>query len=351
MPVTLQQIADQAGVTRSQVSRVLNGRYKENRPAIAQRAANIRKIAETLGYRPNVSARSISNGRFGQTAFITCGDLGFDWFAPGLLHGIHQQLEQVGDRLLVNELSGKELADESQVPRLFRESAVDGMLVNIDAKLPRSIVEMFDAQPVPAVLLNQKRETRAVYPDEYAGGRAAAQFLIAQGRRNIAFIYLQPAQHSPHFSRTDRLHGFQDAMRDAGLAHDRVLTGDATYHGSLGNGEKIVDAFLAQHPTLDAVVCYSLPEAGSVSLAAAKRGIGVPEDLRVVVFNHELAHAQTGVPADTMLVPFKQVGQQAVDMLSAMGRGDENRRPPAIPVAYQHIYRADLRETQPIARG
>ncbi|MEO0514912.1 MAG: LacI family DNA-binding transcriptional regulator [Planctomycetota bacterium] len=345
MPATLQQIADKAGVTRSQVSRVLNGRYKENRPAIAQRAANIRQIAEELGYRPNAAARSTSNGRFGQAAFITCGDLGFDWFAPELLHGIHQGLDRTGDRLMVNELSGEELADENKVPRLFRESAVDGMLVNIDAKLPRRIVDMFDVQPVPTVLLNQKRETRAVYPDEYAGGRSAAEYLLADGRRDIAFLYLQPAERSPHFSRMDRLRGFQDAMHDAGLPGDRVLAGDPGYHGSLGNGEKIVDAFLASHPKLDAVVCYSLPEAGSVYLAAAKRGLSVPDDLRVLVFNHQLAHAQTGIPADTMLVPFEQVGRQAVDMLSAMGRGESTRRPPAVRVPYQHIYRADLRET------
>ena len=275
MPVTLQQIADQAGVTRSQVSRVLNGRYKENRPAIAKRAANIRKIAEDLGYRPNAAARSTSNGRFAQTAFVTCGDLGFDWFAPRLLHGIHQGLEQTGDRLIINEMSGEELATVESVPRLLRESAVDGMLVHVDNKLPGSIIETFDAQPVPAVLLNQKRRTRAVYPDALDGGRAAAHYLIDEGRRNIGFLALEPAGPSPHFSRADRLAGLQGTLADAGLTPDHTLDGVPHYHRSRGNGNLIVDSFLKAHGGLDAVVCYSMPEAIGLYLAATQRGLRI----------------------------------------------------------------------------
>ena len=217
MPATLQQIADKAGVTRGQVSRVLNGRYKENRPAIAKKAERIRKIASELGYRPNVAARSVTRGRFGQFAFVTCGDLGFDWFAPELLHGIHQTVETAGRCLMINELTGDQFADPDNLPRLFRESAVDGMLMNIDAKLPESIIEMFDAQPIPAVLLNQKRRTRCVYPDEIAGGRVATEYLLKEGRQKLGYIDIQRPTRSPHYSRKDRVAGFEAAMKEAGL--------------------------------------------------------------------------------------------------------------------------------------
>lgn len=349
MPVTLQQIADKAGVTRSQVSRVLNGRYKENRPAIAQRAQTIRQIADQLGYRPNLAARSVSEGKFGQVAFVTCGDLGFDWFAPELLHGIHQGLDAASSRLMINELSGEQLADPNNMPRLFRESGVDAMLVNVDAKLPPTIVEMFDAQPVPAVLLNQKKKTRCVYPDEREGGRAAVRYLVGQGRQNLGFVCLQSTGPSSHFSCRDRLDGYRDAMEEAGLDSDAVLLEAVTDWDTKGNGEQMMDAFLEAHADLDAVVCYSLPEAGMLCFAAAKRGIRLPDDLRVVVFNHEVAHAQTGIPVDTMMVPFKQVGMQAVDMVMEMVNDGSTRRPLAVCVPYETIYIADRCELVPLA--
>ena len=341
MPVTLQQIATRAGVTRSQVSRVLNGRYKENRPAIARRAENIRAIAAELGYRPNLAARSVSEGRFGQMGFVTCGDLGFDWFAPALLHGIHRRLDAAGQRLVVHELSGERMTDEADIPRLFQQSAIDAMLVNLDSKLPHSVLERFDAQPVPTVLLNQKRNTRAVHPDERAAGGIAVRHLLDLGRQRIGFVCLHRSRAGAHFSRVDRFEGAADAASDAGAAALTRLDGAAGYRPAGGNGPALLAGFLEANPRLDAVVCYSLPEASALLLAAAARGLRVPENLSVVVFSDKVAHAATGIPIDTLIVPFRDVGEAAVEMADAMITGGGDRRPGARVVPYRRFYHAD----------
>lgn len=348
MPVTLQQIADQAGVTRSQVSRVLNGRYKENRPAIARRAENIRQIAQNLGYRPNLAARSVTTGHFGQLAFVTCGDLGFDWFPPELLHGVHEASEKHGQRLMVSEMSAEQLADADNLPRLFRESSVDGMLINLDGKLSGGELEAFDALPVPIVLLNQKRNTRCVYPDEIAGGRAAATHLLDEGRRQIAFACLPPEHISPHYSRFDRVAGMKSALDEAGVTPVCIFEGDESYRGGLGNGPAIMGDLLLKYNSLDAIICYSMFEALAVSMAAARMGLRVPDDVRIIVFNHRLAHAQTGIPVDTLLVPFQEVGQHAVQMLHGMINGELDQRAPHQAVAYQQLYTADTQTLKPL---
>jgi len=340
MSVTIEQIAKKAGVSAGTVSRILNGRTKANRPAIAKRAAKIRKIASDLGYRPNLAARTMLSGRFGQFAFVTCGDLGFDWFAPTLLHGIHEASEAIDARLVINELSGSQLADDDQLPRLFSEQAVDGMLINLDAKLTDTHIEVFDSQPVPAVLLNLKRKTRSVYPDDREGGRHAARHLIGVGRKNIGFMMLEPLAFSPHYSCVDRRDGVLDVLKDAGLGGDRMLFGHADYERAKGNGIALVDAFLDQHKDLDAVVCYSMMEAVVLFVAATLRGIKVPDDLHPVVFHHQAAHAETGVPMDTMVIPFKQVGLQAVQMLNGMIDAGAPRRVEARCLPYQQLYRA-----------
>ena len=342
--VTLQQIADEAGVTRGQVSRVLNGRYKENRPAVARKAQRIRDIAEGLGYRPNVAARSVTKGSFGQVAFVTCGDLGFDWFAPELLHGVHESVEQDGQRLVIAEMSAQQMLEPDNMPRLFRESSVDGLLVNLDGKLSGEVLEAFDALKLPMVLLNQKRNSRCVYPDEIAGGAAAVRHLLGDGRRKIGYACLSPQAKEPHYSRFDRLQGFWEALGEAELEPAFVLDGDPRYQGKLGNGDAILGELIDRHPDLDAVVCYGTNEALAVVLAAAKRGIELPGRLRVVAFDHQVSHARTGVPVDTMVVPFKKVGTMGVQLLREMVRENSAQRPPRQRIAYQQLYVADTQE-------
>ena len=245
MSVTLQEVADRAGVTPPTVSRVLNGRIKENRPAIARRADQIRRIAHEMGYRPNTAARSVSRGRFGGVAFVTCGDLGFDWFAPSLLHGIHEGLEAEHLSLTLNELPGERMTDANYIPRLFRESAVDGLLINLDAKLPDTLIDVFDRQPVPAVLLNLKRSTRCVYPDEVGGGAAAARHVIATGCRRVGFLMHDPINERSHFSRADRLRGVADTLQEAEMPPLRPVVGEAAFDRGSGRGVEMAEALLA----------------------------------------------------------------------------------------------------------
>src|SRR5450755_342193 len=118
-PSTLEDIAARAGVSVGTVSRVLNGKNKENRPAIARRSEKIRRIALQLGYRPNVAARSMLRGTFRAVAFVTCGDLGNDWYPIAALNSIHARLEASQWRLMFNELPASKIGDPKLVPNLF----------------------------------------------------------------------------------------------------------------------------------------------------------------------------------------------------------------------------------------
>ncbi|MEL6310880.1 MAG: LacI family DNA-binding transcriptional regulator [Pseudomonadota bacterium] len=341
MPVTLQQIADEAGVTAATVSRVLNGRNKENRPSIAQRADRIRDAAQRLGYRPNQAARSTITGRFNQVAFVTCGDLGFDWFAPQLMHGLHEALDRIGSRLSVHEMTGHQLQDPERVPRLFRESAVDGILANIDGKLPPKAVEVFDEQPVPMVLLNIKRRTRCVYPDEFAGGWHAAEHLLSHGCRRPGFFMIPTGGQSPHFSQQARQAGFDACLRRAGIESPSHASFDTDRRRSPQLGLEWAQAYLDAVGPLDGVACYDTPGASALHSALSSRGIRVPRDLRMAVFSHQVAHAHTGIAMDTLLVPIKEVGVEAVTMIQGMIDHAASRRPSAQVVPYSQVYTAD----------
>ncbi len=235
------------------------------------------------------------------------------------------------------------MTDADYIPRLFRESAVDGLLINLDAKLPDTLIDVFDRQPVPAVLLNLKRSTRCVYPDEVGGGAAAARHVIATGCRRVGFLMHDPINERSHFSRADRLRGVADTLQEAGMPPLRPVVGEAAFDRGSGRGVEMAEALLATRGGLDAVVCYDLPEALSIYMAAVRRGLRIPDDLRLVVFSDKVVHAITGTPMDTVMVPFKAVGLRAVKMLNVMIEGPDRRRIPGESVPYKQIFVADRR--------
>ncbi len=334
-PVTLEELAARAGVSPGTVSRVLNGKNKENRPAIAKRSENIRQLAIRLGYRPNAAARSMTRGRFRAVAFVTCGDAGTDWYPISGLNGIHNALERMEWRLLFNELPASKINNPSVVPQIFRESSVDGLIVNLLPVFSQQTVDYFEEQPMPCVLMNLKRKFRCVYPDEFSGAQVGVQHLIKRGHERIGFFSrLFPSP--PHYSAVDRFGGFTHAMTAAGLPHHRHLD----LHGPSEAGETTLaraECFIRAFPDVQAVLCYEAEEAVCISFAAERAGRRIPDQLEVISFSERDLRDATGLNIPTVAIPFQEVGRQAVQMLEVMIE-DGAHEVPSIAVPYKSIH-------------
>jgi len=125
-------------------------------------------------------------------------------------------------------------------------------------------------------------------------------------------------------------------MRQAGLDFSPSQVGDVRFSDIAGNAVDCACDFLGAHKGLDAVVCYGLKDVIAIRTAAAQMGIRVPDDLDLIVFNEREAHAQVGWPTHTMIIPFKQVGARAADMvLDLIDQGD-GAGPAAVP--YEHLF-------------
>ncbi len=334
-PATLEDIANRAGVSAGTVSRVLNGKNKENRPAIARRSERIRKIAVQLGYRPNVAARSMLRGTFRAVSFVTCGDLGNDWYPISAINSIHATLEASQWRLMFNELPASKIGDPKLVPNLFRETSVDGLIINLLPAFSEDLVEYFEAQPLPCVWLNLKRAHSSVYPNETNGAELAVNYLLQRGHRKIGFfsrLFASP----PHFSVLDRFAGYSQAMKAADLPGNRHLQ-------LLGNREDAqqqtldrAQIFLRTFPDVEAVVCYEYEEAVSLVVAAERMGRRIPDSLEIVGFHEREIRASSGLSIPTVIIPFQELGAQAVKMVRQM-IDTGNRQIPSVPISFKSI--------------
>ncbi len=331
MASTISEIAQHAGVSVGTVSRVLNGKNKENRPSAIKRAAKIRRIAADFGYKPNTAARAARSGRFGAFGLLACSDPLCESLDVSLIHGVQSGLSRGGERLQVSELPPQGFHNPETLPRVLTENSVDGLLISYVGELPESWSTLIADSPVPHVWLNAKGPSNCVYPDDFGAARDATRYLLSLGHQRLAFIshHEREVTGFKHYSVFDRRDGFLEAMHEAGRQPAAVeVTGGFVF----GYGAERVQQLLSGPDRPTALVCYEKHEAVAAWVAAASLGLSIPDDLSIIAFHPDKLRKQTGLPIRTMVVPFASVGQVGVEMIRGALRHDDPTLPArAIP--------------------
>ncbi len=315
---TLKEIAQETGVSICTVSRVLNGKNREVWPGPAQRAERIRKIARKLGYRVNTSARAIRKGSFHSIAFVRHGTTRFSWYPQELLDGLEDEIAHHGYRLAMERLDEQQLTHPRTLPRFLRELSVDGFVVNIVCRMNDSLIKAFANYDRPTVWTNFRYHQDCVFPDDFGAARELVERLCGLGHRRIAYIAFdsmpgkdEEAQ-SLHYSVEDRPAGYAQAMEAAGLPSRVAIRPHSGQVLRLDYADSALREIAAWKPT--AIIAGNLPEAASLRAVARARGISVPDDLAIATFAPDIeALALSAISA--MVLPFRQVGKRAADLL------------------------------------
>jgi LacI family transcriptional regulator len=338
LSVTIRAIAQHTGLSIPTVGNILGRSGHRYNP---QTRARVLEAAKELGYRPNASARSVRNGRFGCAALILSRSRQqtLSHIPAGLLDGLDDELARHDMHLTVSRLTDEELSTESFLPKVLREHMADGMIVNYTHQIPQPMLDVIHAHHAPAVWLNAKLPEDCVFPDDFGGARDVTEQLLRLGHRRIALVHTIArlgwtgdfASFRPHmhYSVIDRIAGFDQAMRAAGrepivLSHDRFIeTPDQI---------DAVSALLNRPDRPTAIIAYSETEAYTIVCAARVLGLTSPRDLSIVVFAPENM-AVLGLEVTAAAVPTREMGRQAVLMLMEKLKAPETPLAP-VPVPY-----------------
>lgn len=222
-PVTLRDVALEAGVSIDTVSRVLNGKGKEKWPSAMRRAQEIRQIAERLNYRPNAAARAIRSSRtrmIGAIVRHNPQDPRIHSLSYETLVGINEGIEAAGYVLSVIRMDDVEF-ETAVGSRVFRERMLDGM-VAIDG-LPQHIVDRLE-QLVPTcvwVNTNVWREQGCLRRDEVFVGQTIARAMVDLGYRRLVLVGGTRGT-VPHYSHDERFAGVTQVARTVGASVERI---------------------------------------------------------------------------------------------------------------------------------
>jgi len=341
LSVTIKEIAHHTGLSIPTVGNILG---RSGHRYNAQTRARVLEAAKELGYRPNASARSVRNGRFGCAALILSRSRQqtLSHIPVGLLDGLDDELAQHNMHLTVSRLTDEELSSQNFLPKVLREHTADGMIVNYTHQIPQPMLDVIHAHHAPAVWVNAKLAEDCVYPDDLAGARAATEMLLRLGHKRIALVHMvarlgwegeiQSMRPHMHYSVIDRVAGFSEVMREAGhepafFSHDRFIeTPDQI---------EAATALLSGTGRPTAIIAYSEIEAHAIVCAARVLGLSLPRDLSLIVFAPRDLPV-LGYELSAAAVPTFEMGRRAVLMLLEKLKAPEVPRPPE-PLAYSTI--------------
>lgn len=247
MPTTIKDIAKQAGVSHTTVSRALN-----HSPLISdQTTERIQKIALELGYHPSVAARSLKTNR-SQALGVIVSHIADPYFSE-ILQGIDDVAQENGYSLFIASAQHDPIRENSIV-QTMREHRVDGVILcspNFTAEQTRQL----NSYDIPIVALNNQASEGyrfAIYHDDVDGSSQACQHLIALGHKNIAYL----GNFTAGRTNQERLEGFKRAMAEAGLPVRIELIHHASGNSPEQGLEGVEDYLsLGEKPT--AVICYN----------------------------------------------------------------------------------------------
>ncbi|GAA1427246.1 LacI family DNA-binding transcriptional regulator [Microlunatus lacustris] len=297
-------MADLAGVSRSAVSLVLNGRANGVISAVNQEA--VLEAARRLEYTPNAVAQSLRTSRtriLGVLTWRGVGGLPLHMMAAAL------QTSLANGYKLIKMYAEPSASDQRRALSTLGNQQVDGMLVVAPELCEYEPVEELLASP--AVLLNchdPGQRLTGVVPDEEGAGRGAVEVLLGRGHRDIA-VLSGPLSHPQTRLRAG---GAVRAIEAAGIRPRQLEAHDLRIDEGLAAANSLLDA--GRPPT--ALVCTNERLAVGAMLAAARLGLRVPADLSLVSLDdREQLSAQLSPEVTRMQRPDDLMAAHATELL------------------------------------
>lgn len=307
MRTTLHDVARDAGVSIKTVSNVVN----ERRHVSAATRARVADAVERLGYRPNLTARTLRNGR-SNVIGLAVPELTLAYFAQ-LADDVMREAEERGLVVMIEQTRGGDRDREIEMLRGPRRQFTDGLLFS-PLGMSQDDARLVDID-TPIVLLGERifgAGADHVTMQNTEAAEAATRHLIERGRRRIAVLGVHPWETLG--SAALRYEGYRRALEAAGLPVDPDLVIDIEYWHRR-NGAGALHDFLDRGVAFDGLFAMNDELALGALRAMQERGVRVPDDVAVIGFDN-IEESQYSSPSLSSVEPGRaEIARIAVEVL------------------------------------
>lgn len=309
MAVTVDDVAQLAGISRATVSYVINN---GPRPVSEETRQRVQEAIESLGYQPSAVARNLRKQKT-DTIGLIVPDTHNPYFSE-VAQGIESVAFEHGFTVFFCH-TGYDIKREYQYVKLMHMQRVAGVIwvpgtANCSAF---DELEKFNVNTVVIDRLVPGRDIQAIMADNFRGGYLATEHLIQLGHKRIGYISRPIALSHSH----GRLEGYRTALQDYGIEFDPLLVA-STGGFSYKDGYEATRLLLHTNSSLTAICTYNDIMAISAIRYAAEAGYRVPQDLSIVGFDDIDEAAYICPSLTTIHLPKLEMGQMAANMLFSL---------------------------------
>lgn len=313
---TLSDVAAASGVSKATVSKALNGRDDVS----AETRERVLAAVAELDYRPTTSP--MTNGR---RAIAVVFDIPASLYILNVLQGVLASATESRLDLLTRLAPERTVRTQRAVAHEWiteqRAAGVIGV-IGLTLSRPDALLDAAAEAKLPFVMVDpvdtEHRRLVSIASSNWAGARAAADYLIALGHRRIAWI----GGPESSVAARDRLYGYRAAVDAAKLELDPALTVSDQFDVAAGARQAHVLLTSPRPPT--AIMAADDEIAIGVLAAARELGVRVPRDLSVIGFDDTPQSLWATPPLTTVRQHLEDMGRMAVQTVGSLAAG----RPP-----------------------
>jgi LacI family transcriptional regulator len=305
MTVRMKDIADALGLAMVTVSKALHD-YPDISKETRER---VKAKAHELGYRPNLTARSLSTGRSLLVGLIV-PDLMNPFFCE-IAKGLSTALRKAGYFVVISSSEEDGLLEQQEIDNILAHR-IDALVVASCQINPESF-HGIRLGNTPLIFIDRAFQGIAAHfvgCDDYAAGKTAAEHLLSIKCRRIAHIC-----ETQHSTGVRRLKGFMDTMKKHDIhvpAEYIVQVASADVEGRRHGTEALKSLMSLRRPP-DGIFCFNDVIATGVVGEAIQRGIRIPDALAIVGCGNFLFD-------DLLQVPLSTVDQRSVEIGTRTGQ-------------------------------
>lgn len=317
-PVTITDVAKQAGVSIKTVSRVLN-RSANVKPETKER---VEQAMALMGYRPNSPARMLASNC---TYLIGLIYNASSDYISGLQNGVLSGCLPEHYDLLIHPCSYGSPTLVNNVHEFVSNRRVDGLILAPPVSDVPEIHELLEKYKIPSVSISKEpvgEEDWSVCTNDREICKDMVRHLSRLGHQRIAFV----RSHPDHKAMTVRYQGFLDGMHEVNLkVHDEfIVEGKNNFESGIDCGIQL----LRQNPRPTAIFCANDHMAAGVMKAIHERRLQIPGDISVAGFDDIPIAGQIWPQLTTIRQPIETMANKAVEALIRLIRSEnpEQRR-------------------------
>jgi LacI family transcriptional regulator, kdg operon repressor len=320
--VTIYDVAREAGVSKTSVSRYLGGRYNELSDKTKKK---IEETIKRMNYRPNTMARGLKLGQSHLIGMIVADIT--NPYSTAILRGAEDLCNQNGYSLMICNTDNNPVKELEYI-KMLQSHRIEGLIINTTGGSNEALYQVKEEYHIPVVLIDRKvpeLELDTVGLDNQQATTSAVSYLVKQGYERIAFFSQSIHKVS---TRYDRFMAFQETLRN--LQHPSI---DDVFEIQSDQEEtvklQLQKYFESSNGQSRAILAANSVVLLKIIVQLQLQGFTIPNDVAIMGFDNPEWVAVVGSGITTIEQPTYQIGVTAMETLLKRMNG-ENSLPQTI---------------------